>query len=321
MTTHVRQGWGVALLAVLALALPASAAAAAPTATTGGASNVAQSSVTLNGTVDPNGNATAAFFQIGTTTLYGGQTTEAPVGSGTSPKKISVPFGSLAPFTTYHYRLIARYGTKIVKGKDRTFKTKRQPLGLSLFATPNPVPFNGSTSLNGNLSGTGNTGRLVVLQSNPFPYTQGFIPTGNQQQVDGAGNFSFPILNVGINTQYRVQLPDKPEVTSPIVPVGVKVRVATKEKPRRVRRGHRARFTGKVTPASDGAQVFIQRRRGGSWRTVASTFATHADDSSSRFRRRVKLRRGGTFRVFVSTVSGAHVSNHGRSIKVRVKRR
>jgi len=321
MTTHARQGRGVAaVLAVFALAFPATAAAAAPTVTTGGATNVSQTSVVLNGTVDPNGTATAYFFQIGTTTLYGGQTAEAFAGDGASARKINAPFGSLAPFTTYHYRLIGRYGSKLVKGKDRTFKTRRQPLGLSLSATPNPVRFNGSTTLNGNLAGTGNSGRQVVLQSNPFPYTQGFLTTGNPQVVDMAGNFAFPILSLALNTQFRVQLPDRPEVTSPIVPVGVKVRVSTNA-PRRVRRGRRAHFSGTVTPSSNGAEVAIQRRSGSNWRTIARTFAARRDDGSSRYRRGVKLRRTGTFRVLVSTVSGAHVSNVGRSTKVRVLRR
>ena len=60
-------------------------------------------------------------------------------------------------------------------GGDRTFKTLRQPLGVVLAATPNPAPFNGPTTLAGTLTGTGNANRSVVLQANPFPYTQGFV--------------------------------------------------------------------------------------------------------------------------------------------------
>ena len=50
---------------------PASAAPSPPTATTGTASNQAQSSATVSGTVNPNGTDTSYFFQYGTTTAYG----------------------------------------------------------------------------------------------------------------------------------------------------------------------------------------------------------------------------------------------------------
>jgi len=53
--------------------------------------------------------------------------------------------------------------------------------GLTLAATSNPVPFGRSTTIVGTLSGTGNGGRQVVLQQNPFPYTGGFTTVGNAQ--------------------------------------------------------------------------------------------------------------------------------------------
>jgi len=52
---------------------------------------------------------------------------------------IAIPIAGLAPFTTYHYKLIAQRGTAVYKGRDRTFKTKRQPLGVSLAGNPNPT--------------------------------------------------------------------------------------------------------------------------------------------------------------------------------------
>ena len=50
----------ILLAAVLALTAPAAASAAKPAATTGGAASIAESSVTLNGRVDPNGKATTS---------------------------------------------------------------------------------------------------------------------------------------------------------------------------------------------------------------------------------------------------------------------
>ena len=53
--------------------------------------------------------------------------------------------------------------------------------------------------LAGTLSGTGNGGRQVVLQSNPWPYTQGFLNAGNPQVTNANGQYSFPILETSQN--------------------------------------------------------------------------------------------------------------------------
>lgn len=322
MSQHARLGRSIAgLFAVLALALPATASAAAPVVETGAATDITQTTASLTGTVDPNGNPSVYFFRYGTNTLYGAQTPDADAGAGTAARKLSVPVGGLQPFTTYHYQLVARYGNQIVKGSDRTFKTQRQPLGLTLAAMPNTVPAGGTTTLAGNLAGTGNAGRQVVLQYNPFPYTQGFLQAGNAQVVDAAGNFAFPVLGVAVNSRYRALVPDKPEIVSPEVAVGVKVRVTTRKRPTgRVRRGRRARFSGTITPSNDDATVAIQRRFHGVWVTVARTSARPRDDTSSSYSRRVRVRSSGTYRVLV-TPGPAYVANNGRAIRVRVKRR
>ena len=46
-----------------------------------------------------------------------------------------------------------------------------------------------------------------MLQSNPFPYTQGFQNASDVHLTNGDGTFSFPILSVALNTQYRVCCP------------------------------------------------------------------------------------------------------------------
>jgi hypothetical protein len=241
-------------------------------------------------------------------------------GSGSSRKAVTAPVGGLAPATVYHYRIVAQNRNGLVKGGDRTFKTKPQPLGVSLAATPNPVPFGGAVTLAGQLTGTGNAGRQVVLQSNPFPYTQGFQNAANVQVTDAAGNFSFPLLSVPLNTQYRVQMPAKPEVVSPIVSVGVAVRLTTHVSSHRVRRGARVRFSGVVRPARDGAQVAIQKLRGTRWVTVSGTITHHAGTTFSRYSKRVRIRRGGTYRVWIGIVDGNYVSNAGTHMHLRTHR-
>ncbi len=304
---------------VLALAAPAGASAAStkPAVTTGAAADVAIQTATLTGSVDPNGAATTYFFQIGTTSLYGAQTSTGSAGAGSRRVAITGPVSGLAPATTYHYRLVARNRNGLVKGADRTFKSKPQPLGVTLAATPNPVTFGSPVTLAGQLTGTGNANRQVVLQSNPFPYTQGFQNASNVQVTDAAGSFSFPLLSVPLNTQYRVQMPQKPEVVSPIVSLGVAVTLTTHVSSHRVTRGARVRFSGAVRPASDGARVVFQRKKGKRWVQVSHTFA-RGSGKSSHYSKRVRISRGGTYRAVVQ-IAGAFVGDEGTHMHLRTR--
>jgi hypothetical protein len=281
--------------------------------TTGAAASITQSSVTLTGTVTPNGKPVSYFFQYGPTTLYG-SATQATV--ATKKTTVAVPVAGLAPFTTYHYKLIAERGSLVVKGKDRTFKTKRQPLGVSLIATPNPVPFGKPTTLQGILSGTGNAGRTVVLQSNPFPYTQGFVNASNAQVTNAQGQFFFPLLSLPTNTQFRVLMTDRPSVVSPIYVAYSKVRVTEHRRRSHTRRGKVIRFYGSVTPANDSARFAIQRFSKGHWRTVAGGITHHHSTTSSSYSKRVRIRHSGKYRVFVEIVNGQYTSASGYTMHV-----
>jgi hypothetical protein len=303
----------------LSLALPAAAqAATAPGVTTGGAANVAQQTARLTGAVDPNGDATTYQFQYGTTSAYGSVTPEQTV-SGDGKKTVTVDIGGLAPATQYHYRLIARNSKGLSKGADRAFKTQAQPLGVTLAATPNPLPFGGTTTLGGQLTGTGNGGRDVVLQSNPFPYTQGFKPLGNKIVTDNAGNFSFNLLAVPFNTQFRVALPDKPSVVSPIVVVSVSVLVSTRLGTKTVHKGHKLTFQGAIRPAVDGTPIAIQKQRNGKWITVAGTVARHNSSASSKYSKHVTIRSGGKYRVYAGVANGSYVPNTGTEVTIHTK--
>src|SRR3954447_26612894 len=287
---------------VVAGLMPSVALAAKPAATTGGAANVTFSSARVNGSVDPNGSPTRYYFQYGTTKAYGTQTAPTPVGSGQSPVRVSVDLSGLAPATRYHYRIVAQ-GAGTALGGDRTFTTRKQPLGVSLAASPNPIFAGGSTNLAGTLTGTGNAGRRVVLQSNPWPYTQGFQNATNEQVTNAQGGFSFPVLGVPFNTQYRVEMPERPAVGSPIVTLGVKQHVHTGVRPKRVRRGHRVHFVGTVTPVRAGEQIAFQRKRNGRWVTIGGTVVR----SSGRYSKRVKIHRGGRYRVWTGVVDQQYV--------------
>ena len=310
-------GWIIVTVA-LALAPPASAQAhsARPAVRTGAVADLQPHIETLLGRVNASGARTTYFFQYGPTTRYGAVTPSAVAAARAGTVNVTAPVGGLAPFTTYHYRLVARNRNGTTRGADRTFKTRRMPLGLVLAATPNPVPFGRPTVLAGTLSGTGSANRQILLQSNPFPYTQGFAPTANVQLTNAAGQFAFPLLSVPINTQYRIVIPGRPEIASPIVSVGVTLRVGTNTSATRVRRGRSVRFFGTVRPARPGAQFAIQVLRRGAWRTVAGGIVRGAAGGVSRYARRVRIRRGGQYRVFVAIADGTFVASTGRTVRI-----
>jgi hypothetical protein len=311
------QGWIIAVMA-LALAVPglAQARSAKPAVSTGAVADLKSQSATLLGKVNASGARTTYYFQYGPTKRYGALTPTGVASARAGTINVTAALGGLAPFTTYHYRLVAKNRNGTTRGADRTFKTMRMPLGLALVAIPNPVALGAPTVLAGTLTGTGNVNRQVLLQSNPFPYTQGFLPTANVQLTNAAGQFAFPLLSVPINTQYRAVIADRPVIVSPIVSLGVAVRVGTNTSRTRVRTGRIVRFFGTVRPARPGAQFAVQVLRRGAWRTVAGGFVRGTGGGVSRYSRRVRIRRGGQYRVFVA-ISGDFVSSAGRTVRIR----
>jgi hypothetical protein len=292
----------------------AQAAVTRPGVATGAAASVLQSTATLTGVVNPHGAATTYVFQYGPTSLYGAQTTPASAGAGTRNVRVAVPIGNLAPFTIYHYRLVASNAKGLTKGGDRTLRTLRQPLGVTLTALPNPVRFGRSITLAGSLTGTGNANREVLLQANPAPYTTGFVNVGNIQVTNAQGGFSFTLPALGLNAQFRVLMPAKPTVVSPIVAVGVRPTLSMHVS----RRGTRLRFSGSVRPAMANTVIFIQKRRHHHWRTIARAITRHASDTRSSYRRHVRQRRGGRYRAVVAaSVTYTQGTSRSRVVHVR----
>lgn len=91
--------------------------------------NLTFSGVTLNGTVNPGGSATAASFEYGTGVSYGStvSVTLSP-NNGTTAQNVSASLTGLAPETLYHYRLAATNIDGTVSTGDGTFTTHLSPL-------------------------------------------------------------------------------------------------------------------------------------------------------------------------------------------------
>jgi hypothetical protein len=291
---------GKTMLAICALALALSAtalAATGPTASTGSAKNITATTATLNGTVNPNHNATNFHFEYGKNLSYGSRTPDAPTDPTKGSQPVSANVTGLAPTTTYHFRIVATTSGTTVLGADKTFRTPAPPPN-SVTVSPNPATtvFGGTTVLSGQLTGPQNAGVTITLQQQPFPFTgafQNFLTA----PTDNSGNFSFTVTPP-VNTRYQVQARTSPRVTSPVTQATVAYADSLSTKGKRVSNGKRVKFSGIVLPAHDGATVLIEKRgKGGVWRKIAQTVLKHSLQPQSTYSRTVRLHSSGVFRT------------------------
>jgi hypothetical protein len=138
-----------------------------PDIATGAVSNVTGETVTLEGTVTPEGvEVTTCVFQWGESESYEHETpcTALP-GSGNAPVTVHVGLVDLAPNTPYHYRLVAsNQNGEGTPGADQSFAT--QPVAPAITG---PAPFaSGVSQLAATLNAT--VDPLGALTSYHFEY-------------------------------------------------------------------------------------------------------------------------------------------------------
>jgi hypothetical protein len=311
------------LVTALGLALGATPALAAkPTAVTGDATNITPVGATLNGTVDPRGAATSAFFQYGTTKSYGNRTPNQDAGINPGTVPIAADVTKLKSATTYHFRVVAENKDGRVNGPDKTFKTSA-PTTTPVF-TPNPVRYGDPFTVTGQIVGSNAAGAEVSLFSRAFPFTDDFTQFGNTVVADSAGNYVFAGTSALITAQFEVRGNTKPAFTSEIETLNVASRLGIKA-PSKVRKGHKVRFHGIVAPAQEGLLVEIQKlQRDGTFKRFASAPLTHRNDGRSNYSVHKRLYKRGVFRAYVFSAGGAYQAGSSglKSIKVlKPKRR
>ena len=133
------------------------------TATTGVATDVTANSARFNGTVNPGGFATTAYFEWGTSTAYGNTTPSQSVGSGTSSVKVSWNQSGLSSGTTYHYRVVGNNTKGIVNGLDATFTPGTINQGTIWTPAGNPHVITNSVTINAGATLTIQPGVIVKL--------------------------------------------------------------------------------------------------------------------------------------------------------------
>ncbi len=106
-----------------------------PDVSTGDVANVAETTATLQGTIDPAGGPEAScHFEFGTTESYGESVPCEPSGPFSTGTSVSADLSGLQPGTTYHYRIVGTNVNGERVGQDRSFAT----LGPPLVFDPNP---------------------------------------------------------------------------------------------------------------------------------------------------------------------------------------
>jgi len=95
----------------------------APVVLTAAPSSVTAGACTLNGTVNPNGFATSAWFEWGIDANYGNTTPQQSLGDGAQEIPYSQPLDKLSSKTLYHYRAVAQNEGGAVRGQDTTCAT------------------------------------------------------------------------------------------------------------------------------------------------------------------------------------------------------
>jgi photosystem II stability/assembly factor-like uncharacterized protein len=149
LVVHSAGGIDVTADATFTTAVPA------PTASSGSATLLSSTRVRLAGSVNPNGGATSYWFEYGTSTAYGQQTSSASAGPGGGAVGVQAELTGLSHETTYHYRLVAQGAGGTSFGADRQFT---MPAALPLVSTDEAAFLTSSGALlQGSLNPNGET--------------------------------------------------------------------------------------------------------------------------------------------------------------------
>jgi hypothetical protein len=184
------------------LLVVAGAAAAPPSVSTNGASSVGPTSALLNASVNPNGQATSVYFQFGTSTGYGTNTTAKSVGAGTKAVGTSSALTGLSPGATYDFRIVASNASGTSFGANQTFATPAPPAVGTQAATSVAVT-------SATLVGAVDPGGLSTSWSFEYGTTTGY---GTRTAVQNIGSgttpmtVSVPITGLAAGTTYHYRL-------------------------------------------------------------------------------------------------------------------
>jgi hypothetical protein len=131
-----------------------------PMVTTNAATSVTSGGATVNGGVNPNGAATTAWFEWGTSPTLAtfGVTSNQSLGSGTTSQAVTATLSGLSPGTTYYFRAAASNSTGTAKGSIASFSTTATLPDGHQECRESPVPRESSLHLGSFAKRCGDTG-------------------------------------------------------------------------------------------------------------------------------------------------------------------
>jgi alpha-tubulin suppressor-like RCC1 family protein len=188
---------------------------AAPTATTLAATSVTTTTATLNATINPNGSATTALFQSGTSISYG---TNSPITltspSGVTAENVSLVLTGLLPGTTYHFRISTSNLGGTDNGENFTFTTLSNNADLSALSmstgTLSPVFASGTLSYTASVTASTASLNLTATTANANATLQYRV---NGAEYTTTNGIAIPVtLETGLNT-VQIEVTAQDEVT------------------------------------------------------------------------------------------------------------
>jgi hypothetical protein len=183
---------------------------------------------------------------------------------------------------------------------------------LTIAASKAQVTFSQPVVISGQLKTAPAAGQQVQLEGAPSPFNK--FNTVATATTDATGNYSFNVTPTA-SAHYRVVTVAKPKTTSAEAPVNVAIKVTRHVGDSTPARGQRVRFSGAVAPTLAGRPVLIERRAAdGSWKTAATT----TTGAKSKYAKRIKIRRSGTYRATVTGTDPSLVTGHSKRIRLKV---
>src|SRR5262249_4815734 len=133
-----------------------------PTAVTGQASGISATGATMNGSVNPNGKSTSAYFEYRTTAGYGSTTGSPGRRSGTAAVSVGAATGTLSCNTLYHFRVVGTSSDGTSASADQTFATAACP--FSAFPLYLKIDSHSASGTNSNLNGLLQPGESCLVE-------------------------------------------------------------------------------------------------------------------------------------------------------------
>ena len=144
-----------------------------PLVTTGAASEITQSTVTLNGIVGPAGQTTTVYVEIGPNTGYGTRSSGLSLPADVADHPVRSTWSNLLSGTTYHYRFVATNGDGTTYSADQAFTTAGAAPGadvaLRIADAPDPAALGKRITYTLTVENHGPAPAAAVKVSDPLP--------------------------------------------------------------------------------------------------------------------------------------------------------